>query len=391
MAAELCEVDILNNKRINQRVSAFAVCLALCLLAAAALGGCGQSEYTVGFDANYSGAAAIPSQTVQSRQTVTAPEVARDGYVFLGWFQDADLTQAWNIESDKVKSDMTLYAGWDRDTGDNFSDPGNDVDFSGLTTPDSQEAACQYRAYFRPAMDGSDQPYVGDTMPFYEDGVYYIYYLKESGDSRNHSIYLVTTTDFVNYTEYDDVVLESTPGAQDDWIGTGSVVNVEGTYYLFYTGHTDGPMEYKEKVMVAKGDSPLAFEKVADWDLTPPDELGQKRDFRDPQAYYDPETKTITLTITAAQDGTARILKVHPQRRPPGDHLRRHHLHQSGGRLLEPGVQRHLPHGRHLVHHLLRPGRHPLVCRLRHPLRPLRRAHPGGREAVLRRQARGGR
>lgn len=146
-------------------------------------------------------------------------------------------------------------------------------------------------------------------MPFYEDGIYYIYYLKEKGDSRNHSIYLATTTDFVTYTEYDEVVLESTPGAQDDWIGTGSVVNVEGTYYLFYTGHTDGPMEYKEKVMVAAGDSPFSFTKLTDWELIPPDELGQKRDFRDPQAYYDPETGNITLTVTAAQDGVARILK----------------------------------------------------------------------------------
>lgn len=178
-----------------------------------------------------------------------------------------------------------------------------------MPSPEEQEAACSYQAYFRPAMDGSDQPYVGDTMPFYENGVYYIYYLKEGGDSRNHSIYLATTTDFVNYTEYDDVVLESTSGAQDDWIGTGSVVNVDGKYYLFYTGHTDGPMEYKEKVMVAVGDSPLAFTKIPDWELIPPDELGQKRDFRDPQAYYDPETGSIVLTVTAAQDGVARILK----------------------------------------------------------------------------------
>lgn len=178
-----------------------------------------------------------------------------------------------------------------------------------MITPEAQEAACRYQVYFRPAMDGGDQPYVGDAMPFYENGVYYIYYLKDRGDSRNHSVYLAATTDFVSYTEYDDAVLESTPGAQDDWIGTGSVVNVEGKYYLFYTGHTDGPMEYKEKIMAAVGDSPLAFTKLPDWELIPPDELGQKRDFRDPQAYYDPETGTIDLTVTAAQGGVARILK----------------------------------------------------------------------------------
>jgi len=296
------------NAKVKSRV--LFTCLAVFLLAAALLSGCGQSEYTVQFDVNYGTGGTISSQTVSAGKTIAASDTpVRDGYVFLGWFQDAGLTSAWDTENDKVKSDMTLYAGWDKETGDSITEPGNDKEFSDLTSPESQEAACNYKAFFRPAMDGGDQPYVGDTMPFYEDGVYYIYYLKDRGDSRNHSIYLTTTTDFVNYTEVDDVILESTPGAQDDWIGTGSVVNVEGTYYMFYTGHTDGPMEYKEKVMVAVGDSPFAFTKMPDWELIPPDELGQKRDFRDPQAYYDPETGNITLTVTAAQDGVARILK----------------------------------------------------------------------------------
>lgn len=286
----------------------FIACLTLLL--GISLSGCAQSEYTVTFDTNCGTADTVSSQTVSAGATISASMAPkRDGYVFLGWYRDANLTQAWDGGKDKVRSNITLYAGWDKDTGDIITDPENDKEFLDLASPESQEAACNYKAYFRPAMDGTEQPYVGDTMPFYEDGVYYIYYLKDKGDSRNHSIYLVTTTDFVNYTEYDDVVLGSTPGAQDDWIGTGSVVNIEGTYYLFYTGHTDGPMEYKEKIMVAAGSSPLAFTKLPDWELIPPDELGQKRDFRDPQAYYDPETGNITLTVTAAQNGVARILK----------------------------------------------------------------------------------
>ena len=111
------------------------------------------------------------------------------------------------------------------------------------------------------------------------------------------------------------MVLESTPGAQDDWIGIGSVVNVDGKYYLFYTGHTDGPMEYKEKVMIAVGDSPLAFKKLPDWELVPPDELGQKRDFRDPQAYYDPETGTISLTVTVRPRRCGTDFEVYVKRR----------------------------------------------------------------------------
>ncbi|MDE7243365.1 MAG: hypothetical protein K2O18_05220 [Oscillospiraceae bacterium] len=184
-------------------------------------------------------------------------------------------------------------------------------DFSTMETAAEQEEAYSYSTFFLPELDGIFQPYVGDTMPYYEDGVYYIYYLKDGGDSLRHSIYLTTTTDFVTYKEQDEVVLEAAPDSgQDLWIGTGSVVKVEDKYYFFYTGHGDSDqLEFQEKVMVAVSDNLTSFEKMTDWDITPPAELGQKRDFRDPQAYYDPETGTISLTVTAAQDGVARILK----------------------------------------------------------------------------------
>ena len=167
------------------------------------------------------------------------------------------------------------------------------------------------RFYFLPEKDGPIQPFVGDCMPYYEDGVYYIYYLKEGGDSYRHSIFLATTRDFLTYEDYNTPVLVSSDGpAQDEWIGTGSVVKIDDTYYLFYTGHTDADsFEYAETVMLAKGDTPTSFEKVTGWEITPDESLNQKRDFRDPQGYYDEETGCLSFTITASQDGVARILK----------------------------------------------------------------------------------
>lgn len=199
----------------------------------------------------------------------------------------------------------------DEDTKNEFVYPEDDKDFSKLRTPGSQEAAYEYRMFFLPAMDGASQPYVGDTMPYYEDGVYYIYYLKDGGDSYNHSIYLATTTDFVTYEEWDAPVLSaSQSGGQDAWIGTGSVVKVGSKYYFFYTGHTGAATaEYKEKIMVAESDNLTSFQKIAGWEITPPDELRQKNDFRDPQGYYDADTGTISLTVTASKDNVARILK----------------------------------------------------------------------------------
>ena len=282
--------------------------LALCLICSA-LSGCGQA-YTVRLNENYPGGKTGELSASSAKEIEEATPV-RDGYIFEGWYKDANLTEPWNAATDKLKSDLTLYAAWDKDTGDAISEPGNDKDFSRLRTPGSQEDAYDYAFFFLPEPDGTSQPFVGDTMPFYEDGVYYIYYLKEAGDSYNHSAYLVTTTDFLTYTEYDDPVLEaSRSGGQDSWIGTGSVVKLDGTYYFFYTGHgSASTLEYAEKVMVAKGDSPLAFEKLEGWEITPPSTLGQKNDFRDPQAYVDEATGNIILTVTASQEGVARLLK----------------------------------------------------------------------------------
>ena len=192
-----------------------------------------------------------------------------------------------------------------------FVYPDYDKDFSTYRTPGSQEEAYDYQLFFLPETDGGNQPYVGDPMPYYEDGVFYIYYLKEGGDSYNHSIYLTTTTDFLSFTEYDEPILEANrDGGQDGWIGTGSVVKVGEKYYFFYTGHAGSDSyEYKEKIMVAEGATPTSFTKVKDWELTPPADLGQKNDFRDPQAYFDAEKGLIELTVTAAKGGVARIVK----------------------------------------------------------------------------------
>ena len=185
-----------------------------------------------------------------------------------------------------------------------------DKTFEGLG-PDDQEDAYEYKLFFQPKPYGPMKGYVGDTMPYYENGTYYIYYLKEGGGSYNHSIYLTTTADFLKYTEYEDPILEANyEGGQDGWIGTGSVVKVEDDYYFFYTAHaSSGNVEFKETIMAAKGSSLTGFEKIEGWELIPPEEIGQKNDFRDPQAYYDEDSDSIILTITAAQDGVARILK----------------------------------------------------------------------------------
>lgn len=185
-----------------------------------------------------------------------------------------------------------------------------DKDFSAFKTPGAMEAAYDYESCFLPGKDKISQPYVGDTMPYYENGTYYIYYLKDGGDSYNHSIYLATTNDFKSYTEIDEPILESSrDGKQDGWIGTGSMIKVDNEYLFFYTGHASGPSEYKETIMLARGDSPYSFTKDDSFEIVPDPSLKQKNDFRDPEAHIDETTGDIILTVTASKDGLARILK----------------------------------------------------------------------------------
>ncbi len=168
----------------------------------------------------------------------------------------------------------------------------------------------EYESFFLPAPVGGRQPWVGDVMPYFEDGVFYIYYLKDGGDSYNHSIFLATSRDLAAFTEYPGPILEATPGGRDFWMGTGSIVKVGEKYYLFYTAHNASPeFPCDEVVRVAEGTSLTSFKKREDWMLMPPAFLGQRIDFRDPQGYYDPASDTIALTVTASHRNTAKVLK----------------------------------------------------------------------------------
>ncbi len=169
-----------------------------------------------------------------------------------------------------------------------------------------QETRIEYGFAWKPAQrDG----YVGDPMPYYENGVYHIFYLKDEGGSLRHSVYRVDTTDFIHY-EDKGLVLESRSIAyQDYWIGTGSVVKAGNDYYLFYTGHNPNKEDVWEKVMVAKSEGNMDnFVRVPDFEIAPPSQYNQ-RDFRDPQVFFNEETNSFDMTVETNRNGRARIAK----------------------------------------------------------------------------------
>jgi uncharacterized repeat protein (TIGR02543 family) len=68
-------------------------------------------EYTVTFASN--GGTAVAAQTVAQVDYVSEPpEPTKDGYAFGGWYKEAALTNPWDLGTDTVSADITLYAKW---------------------------------------------------------------------------------------------------------------------------------------------------------------------------------------------------------------------------------------------------------------------------------------
>ncbi|WP_024866299.1 glycoside hydrolase family 32 protein [Butyrivibrio sp. FCS014] len=152
---------------------------------------------------------------------------------------------------------------------------------------------------------------VGDTMPFYDNGEYNVFYLADqrNGSQGYHPWGLIRTTDF---TEYDDrgVVLNYGEKAEDQDIalGTGSVIkDSEGRYHAFYTGHND-MFEPKEAVMHAVSDDMENWEKIPEDTLYAGDDYA-KNDFRDPYVFYGEEDSCYYMLVATRKDNKGIIAR----------------------------------------------------------------------------------
>ena len=87
----------------------------------------GETQFTVRFDGQ--GGAPTPTiQTItQGRKAIepaTIPQ--KTGYAFNGWYKETACLNLWNFAIDEVTSDITLYAGWISNNGDNNDSSSSD-------------------------------------------------------------------------------------------------------------------------------------------------------------------------------------------------------------------------------------------------------------------------
>ena len=81
-----------------------------------------------------------------------------------------------------------------------------------------------------------DHARVGDVIPYYENGEFKLFYLKNwnpyFGSDKTYGWHLLTTKDLIHYES------ETAIGILG---GTGCIIKVEGLYHLYYCVFEDQP------------------------------------------------------------------------------------------------------------------------------------------------------
>ena len=105
-----------------------------------------KRTFKVTFD-SMSGSAVEPVTALYGTLVKKPSDPTRTGYVFVGWYKQADLSEEWDFSSDTLTENITLYAKWvsesDASGCDILTAEGFDFDAEGKTlsikTPNSQE------------------------------------------------------------------------------------------------------------------------------------------------------------------------------------------------------------------------------------------------------------
>lgn len=140
---------------------------------------------------------------------------------------------------------------------------------------------------------------VGDVIPFYEDGVFKPFYLKNwnpyFGVDRTDGWHMLTTTDHLHYAEKPTGICG----------GTGSVIKHGGVYHMFYCKFKQNP----QRQYVCHATSP----DLNTWTELPEDTFGPDEriylatDWRDPFVFYNEEEGLWWMLLCAQNVGkTAR-------------------------------------------------------------------------------------
>ena len=156
-----------------------------------------------------------------------------------------------------------------------------------------------------------EEAFVGDTMPFYDNGEMNVFYLADQRDGKTgyHPWFLMRTKDYCTYENVGEVIpYAESPEEQDNALGTGCVIKgQDGKYHAFYTGHNDY-YDPAEAVMHAVGDDLTHWTKIPEDTFTAGDNYSTG-DFRDPYVFWVESEKQYWMLVMTRSDNLGVIVK----------------------------------------------------------------------------------
>lgn len=143
--------------------------------------------------------------------------------------------------------------------------------------------------FYRP-----ENAWVGDVIPYYEDGEFKLFYLHGWRDNYreglDHGWYLVGTKDFVNYREEGACKIEG---------GTGHILKVDGIYHMFYCIFPEG----KQLVCHAISRDFKTWEAIPEDTFAADDSIYELSDWRDPFVFWNEEEGQYWMLLAAMAKG----------------------------------------------------------------------------------------
>ena len=174
------------------------------------------------------------------------------------------------------------------------------------------------RAAAEPAREFFYRPqgaWAADFIPFYKDGRFRLFYLLDWRDKHLQGEgtpwYQISTRDFVHFEEHGEMLARGNEDEQDLYVFTGSVMEAQGRYHIFYTGHNPylrkrGKPE--QGIMHAVSDDLLSWKKIPEETFFAPPDRYEPHDWRDPFVFWNVEAGEYWMLLAAR-------LKTGPSRR----------------------------------------------------------------------------
>ena len=181
-------------------------------------------------------------------------------------------------------------------------------------TTDCQSASEKgaYTTWYKPA-----NGWVGDPIPYYDDGKFYIFYLQDwrSGYPFLHPWHMVYSTDLSSFTFGGETIPCGKEEEQDVALGTGGVIKdrTTGEYCAFYTGHQWKWQEMgvpTQAILLTTSRDMKTWTKKGEHNfyLSLRGQSGYvENDCRDPHVFYDEEDGLYKMVVTTHTNAGATL------------------------------------------------------------------------------------